>query len=214
MSRIHRFARSARRSGFAAAVATLAALALAGSALGVAEAEPMDADEAEMAAEPTEPAKAAEPAMDDESAAPAAPAASGRVARSSFTTAIVDREPQDAVTSLANDRDELAYFTELHGLEGHTVVHRWEYGDEVMAEVGFEVGGPRWRVHSTKNLDPSWTGTWSVTVLADGEVLTREVFDYLPAEVADVATTPEASGGEAKGVEPAADPVPANAPSE
>ncbi len=103
----------------------------------------------------------------------------GRVERASFTTAMIEREPQDSVTSLANDDVQLHYFTEIRDAEGDTVIHRWEWNGDVMAEVTFEVGGPRWRVYSTKSLDPSWLGEWTVTTVdSSGRVLQSDTFVY------------------------------------
>ena len=99
----------------------------------------------------------------------------GEVSRATFTTDVVDREPMDQVQNLDEGAPAVAYFTELSGMEGHTVIHRWEYEGEVMSEVAFDVDGPRWRVHSTKQLDPSWTGEWVVKVVdADGNVLSED----------------------------------------
>jgi hypothetical protein len=51
-----------------------------------------------------------------------------------------------------------------------------------MARVPFVVNGPRWRVHSTKKLEPSWTGEWTVRVEDEsGRVLHTESFSYIPA---------------------------------
>ena len=88
----------------------------------------------------------------------------GHVERSSFTTAVVDREPQDAVESLTNDHVQIAYFTEARGMTGSRLTHRWEHQGRVMAEVSFDVGGPRWRTHSVKTLDPEMLGEWQVSV--------------------------------------------------
>ena len=74
----------------------------------------------------------------------------GEVARSAFTREVLEREPQGEVDALENDATEIAYFTELRGLDGHRVTHVWEFNGESMAEVAFEVRGDRWRVHSTK----------------------------------------------------------------
>lgn len=140
-------------------VALLGVLGLPGGARGVAEQEPA-------AGEPAATARTSE----------------ARVARSAFTTAVVDREPQDALSRLGNDVRSVSYFTELRGLEGETVTHRWEFAGEVRAEVAFAVGGPRWRVHSTKSLDPSQLGQWSVSVVdSQGRTLARESLDYVAA---------------------------------
>jgi hypothetical protein len=117
-------------------------------------------------------------ASDAESAAP-----TGEVARSAFTSGIVDREPVDQITALENDATRIYYFTELSGLDGQTVVHRWEYDGEVKAEVPFEVGSARWRVSSSKNLDPEWLGEWTVSVVdGNDNTLSVEHFRYTALE--------------------------------
>lgn len=116
----------------------------------------------------------------------------GNVARAIFTSAVTDREPTDTITSLGNDVTNIAFFTELQGLQGQTVIHRWEHGDKVMAEIKFDVGSARWRVFSSKRLDPSWTGVWKVSVIdANGGNLGTSTFTYTPATAAsDNAPTP------------------------
>ena len=106
-------------------------------------------------------------------------ALAGSVSRGQFTTDVIDREPIDQVETLSTDRREIKYFTELTDLEGQSVTHQWVYGDTVMFERSFEVGGPRWRVWTSKSLQPGWTGIWSVHTL-DGErnkILTQ-TFEY------------------------------------
>lgn len=117
-------------------------------------------------------------------AAPEAPSEplSGRVARAGFTTQVVDHEPQDSVTSLPSDASQILFYTEFSGLEGHTLTHVWECEGTEMARVPFVVGGSRWRVHSSKNLDPSWLGEWKVSVVdEEGRVLHSETFSYIAA---------------------------------
>jgi hypothetical protein len=128
-----------------------------------------------------------------ESPAPtASPAPTGEVTRSAFTSAIADREPVDQIETLGNDVTRVYYFTELHGLDGQTVTHRWEYGGEVKAEVPFEVGAARWRVNSSKNLDPGWTGEWTVSVLdGAGNTLSVDHFRYTKAEPEAAPATAE-----------------------
>lgn len=118
-----------------------------------------------------------------EGAEEAAAAPTGEVARSAFTREIVDREPVDQVTVLENDTTRIYFFSELVGLEGETVMHQWEYNGEVMAVVPFEVGGPRWRVNSSKELDPGRLGEWTVRViLGEGNELGVDRFTYTKAE--------------------------------
>jgi hypothetical protein len=106
-------------------------------------------------------------------------AANGHVALARFTTAIENREPVDAVSFLENDARLIYFYTDLRDLSGQTVTHRWQLGSEVMAEVPFEVGSPRWRVWSSKRLQPEWTGDWKVDVVdSDGKVIASETFTY------------------------------------
>ena len=47
--------------------------------------------------------------------------------------------------------------------------------DRLAAHRAYDVAGPRWRVHSTKRLDPTWVGAWTVKVLDEqGNVLNQE----------------------------------------
>ena len=107
----------------------------------------------------------------------------GKVARAIFTSAIIDREPDDNLTEISNASDRIYFFTDLRNLTGQIITHRWEYNDKVMAEVKFRVGGgPRWRVYSSKNLLPEWTGAWTVTVSDENEqTLNVSVFNYTQA---------------------------------
>ena len=131
-------------------------------------------------------------------AAPAAPVQpTGTVARAQFTSAIENREPTDQLTSLTNDQTRVYFFTELKDMANQRATHRWEYKGEVKSEVGFDVGANRWRVFSSKTLDPSWTGEWKVTVVdANGNTLGANTFTYVvapPAPAAPAAPAPAAA---------------------
>ena len=119
--------------------------------------------------------------------------ASGEVARAQFTTGVVDREPIDALNQLGTETKTVYFFTELLGLEGREVTHRWEHNGELKAEVNFSVNGPRWRVWSSKELIPEWEGSWEVSVMSGGQVLRSESFTYGGMDTtADVNATVEA----------------------
>ncbi len=93
------------------------------------------------------------------------------VVRAQFTSAVMDREPVDELQAASVSDGRVRFFTELRGLEGREVIHRWEHGGQVMAEVVIPVGAERWRAWSSKRLLPAWTGIWQVSVVTDGEVL-------------------------------------------
>ncbi len=91
-----------------------------------------------------------------------------------FTSAVVDRVPADDLTDAMNV-NPLFFFTELIGFEGTSVTHRWTFNGNIMAEVAFNVGGPRWRVYSSKRFQPEWDGQWTVEVVNEaGEVITTD----------------------------------------
>ena len=119
---------------------------------------------------------------------PEVAASTVRVARALFTTGVVDREPQNAIRRLSNDNVEIFFFSEILDADGATIIHRWEWDGRVMAEVPFEVGGPRWRIFSSKKLEPAWLGEWTVSLVdVTGTVLGRETFRYDEVEAAPPA---------------------------
>ena len=139
----------------------------------------------------TLPALASDFERTDAADSPSAPAISaagdpaaqqGYVERSVITTNMIDREPQDEVRELTNDHTQVFYFSDLRNLAGETVTHRWEFDGSVIAEISFEVGAPRWRVYSSKNLLPEWIGEWTVSVIdSGGQVLATDTFLYTEA---------------------------------
>lgn len=107
-------------------------------------------------------------------------ASAGEVSRAQFTSAIENREPIDEITRLDINHGRIYFFSEIRNAQNQTVTHRWLHGDQLMAEVPFNVGGPRWRVYSSKNLVSAWTGIWTVQVVDDnGAVLMEKRFEYV-----------------------------------
>ncbi|MDQ1363666.1 MAG: hypothetical protein QG652_1528 [Pseudomonadota bacterium] len=114
------------------------------------------------------------------------------ISRAAFTSAIEGREPVDQLSQLGNDKTSVYFFTEITGLNGHTITHRWEFGGEPRFEISFSVGADRWRVWSNKTLAPEMTGEWKVVVLDEaGFILRTELLNYVaasaPAEPAPAA---------------------------
>ncbi len=112
----------------------------------------------------------------------------GSVVRSAFTREIDEREPTENLQNLTNDNGQVKFFTELRDMSGQTAIHRWQYEGKVVAEVEFNVKGPRWRVWSSKSFVPQWTGDWTVSVVnGAGEVISEKKLSY------DVAIAPPAT---------------------
>lgn len=105
--------------------------------------------------------------------------ASGDVERSFFTTGIDEREPVDRIETLAPSEERVFFFTEVIDMSDRSITHRWSYLGQTMAEVGFNIGGDRWRVWSSKRLVPEWAGAWQVDVIDEhGQVLDTKYFSY------------------------------------
>ena len=117
----------------------------------------------------------------------------GTVARSTFTSSIVDREPVDTLQQITAMEQKVYFFTELRDMEGQTATHRWQLNGEVMAEVAFEVKGTRWRVWSSKNLLPQSAGEWKVSVLnGANEVISETSLNVTPEAVDEPVPATEA----------------------
>jgi len=118
----------------------------------------------------------------------------GTVARAAITSAVQDREPTDELEVVNTDQNQLYFFTDLRDMSGQTAKHRWEYNGKVMAEVEFDVKGPRWRVWSSKTFNSDWTGNWKVSVVnAVGDVIKEESFTYTTAAATQAAEPPLAT---------------------
>jgi len=86
------------------------------------------------------------------------------VARTMFTTAVIDREPVDQVLVLKNNTASILFFTDLRHFEGQTITHKWMYAGKTESIVKFKVKGPRWRVYSKIDIKPNKLGKWSVVI--------------------------------------------------
>lgn len=108
---------------------------------------------------------------------------SASVARAQFTTGIEAREPVDRVGNVFHAYGEpvryLYYFTDIEDMAGETVTHYWEYEGKVIAAVPFEIGSPRWRTWSSKELRLDMAGDWRVIVTdSEGQVISTDSFVY------------------------------------
>jgi len=105
----------------------------------------------------------------------------GSVARSQLTSAVRGREPVDRLSSRVKIGEsggrKLFYFTELKGLNGETIFHRWEHDGRTIVTLRFNVGSDRWRAYSSKMIPSHQAGDWRVLVAnAEGDVLASSQF--------------------------------------
>ena len=113
----------------------------------------------------------------------------GSVTRTLFTREVKDLEPVDTVSVLTNDKTRITYFTEIHGMAGQTITHRWEFNGKIVLEKKHEVESSRWRAYTSKTLDPAWLGEWKASVVdAAGGTLSVNTFTYM--RKSDAGATP------------------------
>jgi hypothetical protein len=129
----------------------------------------------------TEPAMARAPVM-----------IAGQVTRALFTRQVKNLEPVDTISVLTNDKTRITYFTEIHGMAGQVITHRWEFNGKILLEIRLEVGSSRWRAYSSKTLDPAWLGEWKASVVdAAGGTLSVNTFTYMRKPgAAPISTAP------------------------
>jgi hypothetical protein len=111
----------------------------------------------------------------------AAAAADGSVGISTFTSGVSNGEPIDYRQEFFNNTPVVFFYSELLGLSGQTVRHRWSLEGKPMQEVAIEVTRARQTAWSKSVMQPEWTGNWTVEVVDQaGKVLGRWNFAYNP----------------------------------
>ena len=105
------------------------------------------------------------------------------VALAQFTTRISKRRPADEVRSLGNAHQPISFYTEVQGMKGRRMTHRWLYRGTVRYETAFDIRGDKWRFWSTQLLPGDLAGRWQVEVVDEsGAVLEARTLDYRPGE--------------------------------
>lgn len=126
-------------------------------------------------------------------ATPADDCAGVVVERAQFARDIVEREP---VGVPGTDADALWFFSEIRAGTGRTLLHRWYWRDELVAEVPLAIRGPRWRTWSSKVLGPHRGPDWRVELrLGDGCLLGAWSLADIDAGTRDTPPQPAADAG-------------------
>jgi hypothetical protein len=106
---------------------------------------------------------------------------SGSVANATFTSDIDAGAPVDYRQAFDTNTPTVYYYTEVLGLHGQTVTHRWKLEGKVMQEVPIAVERSRQAVWSKSTMQPDWTGDWTVEVVNErGDVIQIDNFAYSP----------------------------------
>lgn len=103
------------------------------------------------------------------------------IAIAQFTTKISKRYPADEISTHGNPHQSISFFSELQGMSGKKITHRWFYGDNLEFEASFKIRADRWRVWSTQLLPEDKPGKWRVEIMDEtGEVLANQGLNYAP----------------------------------
>lgn len=107
---------------------------------------------------------------------------SDKVARATFARAISRFEPVESIAGiLSADRglSRLYFFTELQGLRGQRIQHRWIINGQRIAEIPVNVSSDRFRASSNMRLSKNRVGTWEVQVVdPHGNILHASRLEY------------------------------------
>jgi hypothetical protein len=101
------------------------------------------------------------------------------VSRALLSRDIIGREPVDIIgerIARASFTKKLYFFTEVNGLQGKLVRHKWYFQDQLQADVELSIYAERYRTYSSKNIAALQLGMWRVELVAEGETLASKQF--------------------------------------
>ena len=103
----------------------------------------------------------------------------GSVENATFTSNVDNGAPVDYRDAFDNTTRAVYYYAEVVDLHGQTIKHRWKLDGKVMQEVSIPVQRQRQAVWSKSEMQPEWTGAWTVEVVnGRGEVIEVDNFAY------------------------------------
>ena len=98
------------------------------------------------------------------------------IKRAVICSGVSNHEPTDSLTIIPSKTNKVFFFTEIAGLEGKTITHRWTKDGNKVADVRISVASNRYRCHSSRSVAGK-PGNWTVQVLnQDGEPLIERSF--------------------------------------
>jgi hypothetical protein len=93
-------------------------------------------------------------------------------------TSVENRAPVGAAEKFPANVGRLYLFIKLtvNGNSESSVKHIWKHNGKDLATVTLPVRGPQWRTYSSKTIDPSQTGDWTVDILNGTSVVKTVAF--------------------------------------
>ena len=104
-----------------------------------------------------------------------------QVVRAVLAAGVQNREPVGVLEDVVpKSMRRVYFFTQIKGAKGQTLIHRWRYGNRIMAEIRLPIRSDNFRTWSSKRMSPAWAGRWWVEVVDEqGQVLARKGFRYV-----------------------------------
>jgi len=84
-------------------------------------------------------------------------------------TGVEELTPLGVAESFPPSVGKVYCYSKIVNGEGTTILHRWYYKGEVIADVSLAIGSPRYRTYSYKTILPHQTGEWKVEIISEGE---------------------------------------------
>jgi Protein of unknown function (DUF2914) len=101
---------------------------------------------------------------------------SNAVTRAVISTGIMNHEPTDSLSQVPSTTSKVFFFTQIKGMEGKTITHRWMKDGSKVADIKISIGSKNFRCHSSRVVSGK-TGYWTAQVLdSDGKKLKEVAF--------------------------------------
>jgi hypothetical protein len=96
------------------------------------------------------------------------------VKRAIICTGITNHEPIDSLTNIPASTGKVFFFTEITGMEGKTITHRWIKEGSKVTDIRISMASNRYRCHSSRSVSGK-TGNWTARVLDENGKTLKEV---------------------------------------
>ncbi|MBL4631620.1 MAG: DUF2914 domain-containing protein [Paraglaciecola sp.] len=108
------------------------------------------------------------------------------VERGQLTSSIENTEPTDNLEGVVqgqnNKMKRVYFFTQVTGVSGQQIIHRWLFEGIEKAAVTLNIGSDNWRTYSSKNLPSYLPGKWQVQVWTGDLMLISHHFEVTFSE--------------------------------
>lgn len=103
------------------------------------------------------------------------------VAQAIITTGVTNASPEtDHLTVIDHGVGSITFYTEIIGLRGQTVSHRWLYNNHEIASISLHIAANRSLNWTQTTIHPDQLGTWTAQLItANGTVLTSQNFEVV-----------------------------------